>query len=415
MQGQKVKISGILVWTMTGVLGAVLLGLLAINAAKTAVAQMPGGGPQGPMPVVVEAVKREPVQIWQEFSGRLVPVDFAEIRPQVSGIITEVRFVDGQFVQKDDVLFVIDPGPFEAAVSEAKARVSSAQNAYDLAKIELERAEGLIATNAISQNLYEVRKTSAKTALAAMEVAKAQLRQAQINLDYAYVKAPISGRTSRAELTEGNVVQAAGLAAPILTSVVSSEGIYADFEIDEQTYLRSVRSQAFEKNAEQEIRVQIIVGEQSSQPIEGKIHTFDNRIDPQSGTIRARAVFENADGALLPGMFAKVRLGSASSEEKIMVSEKAIGTDQNRKFVYVVDEKNIVQFRPVVLGISSEGRREVISGLEVGEKIITEGVIRIQPQMPVKPMSVQEMQEMLKPQSAVLLPQEQSDQKADAE
>lgn len=407
MQKQYFKISAKLICAFGGMLGSAILGFLVMNMPQDAVAQMPGG-PQGPMPVVVESVKREPLVVWTEFSGRLVPVDYAVIRPQVSGVITEVRFEDGQAVQKDDVLFVIDPRPFEAALKEAKAGVAIAENAYVLAQNEFTRAQGLIATNAISKREFEARERDFKTTKASLEAAKAQLQNANINIDYAYVKAPISGRVGRAELTVGNVAQAAGLAAPMLTSVVSSEAIYADFEVDEQTYLKSVRAQASDKSAEQEIPVQIIVGEQSSQPIEGKIHTFDNRIDPQSGTIRARALFDNAQGVLLPGMFAKVRLGSASSEERIMVSEKAIGTDQNRKFVYVVDEKNIVQYRPVQLGMSSEGRREVIGGLEAGEKIITEGIMRIQPQMPVQPMSAQEMQEMQKQQQppAALLPQE---------
>lgn len=370
-------------------------GFAYFKMSGNAGAQMPGG-PQGPMPVLVNVMQKEPVMLWSEFSGRLTPVDYAIVRPQVSGTITEIKFEDGQHVEKGDVLMVIDPRTYDAAHKEAKANLSTAQNAYALAKVELDRAQGLIESNAISKRVFDERQSAARSALAAVESAKAQVQQADINLDYAYVKAPISGRVGRAELTVGNVAQAAGLAAPMLTSVVSDAGIYADFEMDEQTYLSSIRSGAKDKEQEMLIPVQIMLGGNADQIVEGKIHTFDNHIDPASGTIRARAIFANEDGALLPGMFVKVRLGSPSNEEKIMVTEKAVGTDQNRKFVYVVDDTNTVKYRQVELGDSLAGRRVVLSGLEVGEKVIGEGIIKIRPDMPVKPMSPEEMEAMQK-------------------
>jgi multidrug efflux system membrane fusion protein len=396
MQRQRMIKSG--VWIALSA-GLVVAGFVYMGGSSKVGAQMPGG-PQGPMPVVVNIMQKEPLMVWSDFSGRLTPVDYAVIQPQVSGIITEVRFEDGQRVEKGDVLMVIDPRPFDAVLKEAKANASSAENVYSLAKIELARAEGLMATNAISQRIFEERQTAAKTAQAGADSARAQVQQAQINLDYAYVKAPISGRAGRAELTIGNVVQA-GPGAPILTSVVSDAGIYADFEVDEQTYLKTIRIGATDKAAEQAIPVQLLLGSEGTVMIEGQIHTFDNRIDPTSGTIRARALFENADGVLLPGMFVKVLLGSPSSDEKIMITEKAIGTDQNRKFVYVVDDKNTTQYRQIELGASMGGRRVVLSGLEPGEKVIVEGVMRIQPGMPVQPMSAEEMEAMMKAQEEV--------------
>lgn len=350
----------------------------------------PGGSPQGPMPVVVEILKAEPVRIWSEFSGRLTPVDYAVIQPQVSGAITEVQFRDGQMVKKGDVLFVIDPRPYKAAAGQAQAALSAAQNRYTLALKDLKRAEGLIGNEAISHRVFDERQNDARTALAAVEGAKAELERARINLEYAHVRAPVSGRVSRAELTVGNVVQA-GPAAPVLTSIISGEGIYADFEVDEQTYLNHIFGTAKGREEEEKIPVQIVLRGAKDHVIEGRMHTFDNRIDPASGTIRARAVFENPDGALLPGMFVKVRMGNPSEKSRILVPEKAIGTDQDRKFVYVVDEKNIVKYRQVTPGDSSDGRRVIEDGLKPGEKVIVEGVIRIRPDMPVKPMTAEEM------------------------
>jgi multidrug efflux system membrane fusion protein len=386
--------------------GSLLVGALALaaggfflfNNAQNAGAQAPGGE-QPPMPVLVNVMKAEPVMIWNEFSGRLTPVEYALIQPQVSGTITEIKFQDGQTVEKGAVLMVIDPRPFDAALKQAKASLSSAQNALALATTDLKRAQDLITTNAISKRILDERQNTQRTAAAAVESAKAQVQTAEVDLDHAYVKAPISGRVGRAELTVGNVVQS-GPNAPTLTSIVSDAGIYADFEVDEQTYLSSVRAGAKDKEEEMMIPVQISVGGDGGEKVEGKIHTFDNHIDPASGTIRARAIFDNEDGALLPGMFVKVNLGSPTAEEKIMVTEKAIGTDQSRKFVYVVDDKNMVKYRQVELGDSTQGRRVVLDGLKEGEKVIAEGIIKIRPDMPVKPMSPEEMEAMQKQQAA---------------
>lgn len=372
-----------------GVLALGVGGFFVLAPSQHAGAQMPGG-PQGPMPVMVNIAKKEPVMIWREFSGRLTPVDYAIIRPQVSGTITEIKFEDGQHVEAGDVLMVIDPRPYSAALKEARANLSSAKNAYALAKLDLDRAEELISSSAISKRILDERKATAKSALASVNAAEAQVAKAEVDLDHAYVKAPISGRVSRAELTVGNVAQAAGLAAPELTSIVSDAGIYADFEVDEQTYLSSIRSKAKDNAEEQMIPVQILLGGNDSDVVEGYIRAFDNHIDPATGTIRARAYFNNENGILLPGMYVKVRLGSPSEDEHIMVSEASIGTDQDRKFVYIVDETGTVKYRQIEIGQSVQGRRVVDSGLEPGDKVIAEGIIKIRPEMPVQPMTADE-------------------------
>ena len=343
------------------------------------------------MPVNVQVSAKEPVQIWKEFSGRMVAVDYAEIRPQVSGTISEIKFQDGQDVQAGDILFVIDPSPYDAAVAQAEAELAAAENEAAHAQRELTRSKGLIEKKAISQSLYDSRKNAAQVAKASLQAALARLVQAQINLDYAYVKAPISGRVSRAEITEGNLVEA-GSAAPLLTSIVSREGIYADFEVDERTYLQHIRNKVRDTAAEQSVPVKLVVGgdsDEGSLIVDGFIRSFDNRIDPASGTIRARAYFANTDGALLPGMFAKVRLGSAQENNVIMVPERAISTNQDKKFVYVV-ENGAAAYREVKLGESLEGRRIIEDGLQPGDQVIVDGVIRIRPGVPVSPQVVQD-------------------------
>lgn len=343
--------------------------------------------PQAPqaMPVTVETVAKKPIQIWKDYSARLEAVDFAEIRPQVSGTITEVKFEDGQMVQEGDVLFVIDPRPYEAAVNQAKAELAAAKNQAEFASKELERAKELIKADAVSERVFDERANAHNIALATVEAVQARLTSAEINLDYAHIKAPISGRISRAEIKEGNLVEA-GPNAPVLTSIVSKQKVYADFEVDEKSYLKYVRSSARSLNEESKIPVKLSLSEDDVE-YEGFIHSFDNQIDVSSGTIRARALFDNEDGALLPGMFANVKMGTPSSIDQIIISERAIGTDQSRKFVYVVNDQNLVEYRVITIGESMNGQRVVTSGLNDGDKVIVEGIIRIRPGIPVAPQS----------------------------
>ena len=354
--------------------------------------EQPQGGNAGgqqAMPVTVTIIEEEPVQIWKDFSARLEPVDYAEIRPQVSGVIKEVKFEDGAIVHKGDVLYLIDPRPYQAVVNQAQADLNAAYNEADLAQKELDRAKNLVDVDAISKRIYDERANSLHVSQAKAASAKARLEQAKINLDYASVKAPITGQVSRAEVKVGNLVEA-GPNAPLLTSIVSTEGIYADFEIDEQTYLNEVRGHALseEDSAKIPVKLKLSYGDNV---YDGHIHSFDNRIDSTSGTIRARALFPNKDQSLLPGMYATIEMGSASPMKHILLTEKAIGTDQSRKFVFVVTDENKVAYRPVEIGDSTNGKRIILSGLKPGEKVITEGIIRIRPDMPVDPKTAEEM------------------------
>jgi membrane fusion protein, multidrug efflux system len=336
------------------------------------------------IPVVVKTVSSDDVMIWSEFSGRLSAVDFAEIRPQVSGRITQVRFSDGQSVKAGTVLFVIDPRPFEAALAKAQANLVTARTNADFANTEFERAAALIKSQAIAQRFYDERANAKRVADAAILAAEADVQQAQLNLDYAHVKAPISGRLSRVEITVGNIVEA-GPNAPLLTSIVSNEGIYADFDVDEQTYVKSVRANANTEAEERKIPVEMSLQGDSARTYKGTIHSFDNRITTASGTIRARARFANKDGRLVPGMFVSVRLASAANSTALLVPDRAIGNDQSKRFVFVVGPDSKATYREVSLGQSVNRQRIVLSGLNAGERVIVDGVQHVQPNATVAP------------------------------
>ena len=263
-----------------------------------------------PPEVTVKTLAEQPVQVWSTFSGRLHAVDQADIRPEVSGRITVVKFQDGQNVKAGDVLMVIDPRPYEAAVARAEANLATAQTNAKFAKLEQDRAAGMIANQAIAQRIFDERSNSNRVALAAVKAAEAELKQAQIDLEHANILAPISGKVSRAELTVGNVVQA-GANAPLLTSIVSNQFIYADFEVDEQTYLESIRDTTAGADQDHKIAVEMTLPGDKDHIYRGQIDSFDNRLDVGSGTIRARAKFANTGGALVPGMFVSVKLANA--------------------------------------------------------------------------------------------------------
>lgn len=378
-------------------LGAMALALFMGGAAiiqmtNTTDAIAQAGGEMPAMPVPVVTIEEKPVQIWKEFSSRLMAVDYVEIKPQVTGIIQEVLFEDGQYVNKGDLLFKIDPRPYEAAVALAKAEVAGAQDSYNLAKKELARAEELLKSGAISKQGYDERVNSQKLNNSLIAGANAHLKSALVDLDHATIEAPISGRISRPEITVGNLVKADS--APLLTTIVSDKEIYADFEVDEQTYLNFVRAKAGDGlEAEKTVPVKLSL-QGDEKEYQGVIKSFDNKINPSTGTIRARAIFANEDNALLPGMFARVEIGSVGKENMITVPEKAILTDQSHKFVYVSDN-GVAAYREVKLGDTVNNERVVISGLKPGDKVITGNLVfKIRPGAKVQPMTQAELDAM---------------------
>lgn len=338
------------------------------------------------MPVKVKTLSTQSVRVWTDFSGRLHPVNAAEIRPEVSGRIVKVNFEDGKAVRKGDVLFVIEPGPYEAAVARAEAELATAKSNAHFAALEQRRAAAMVKSDAISRRQYDERVTASQIAQANIKAAQAALKQARIDLDRAYVKAPIGGRAGRVELTVGNVVQA-GPGAPLMTTVVANDAIYADFEVDEQHYLNAIRHDANTREAERKVPVKLTIkGDDHS--YDGTIYSFDNQLSVGSGTIRARAKFINRDGALLPGMFVTVSLADAQEKQVMRVPEPAIGFDQSKKFVFTVGADNKVEYREVTLGDSAEGERIVLDGLKPGDRVIVEGVQFVRPGAPVQPTEV---------------------------
>lgn len=399
------------------VLAAAAFGGVHLFGSSNTAQALADGASAPAMEVETATIEPQSIQLWKNFSGHLVAVDQAEIRPQVSGRINEIRFTDGQHVKKGDVLIVIDPRPFEANLNQARAALKAAQTQSDLAEKEYQRAVKLIDSDAISRSMLDERTNNRDTAAAAIQGARAAVESAKIDLDYAFVKAPIDGKISRAEITEGNLVQA-GVNAPLLTSIVSDKKIYVDFEVDERTYISSVKNSGDEALAKIPVKLRLA---NTDAQYNGVVHSFDNRIDQASGTIRARAILDNEDGVLLPGMTATVLMGENSSDKKILVTERAIGTDQDRKFVYVVDGDSKATYREVKLGESVDGQRVILSGLESGEQVITEGLVRIRPgaavkpkttaaeaeaQMPAEEMSAEEEQPAEEPQEEITAEEE---------
>ena len=333
----------------------------------------------------VEVTELTPTEIrtWTRFSGRLTPVASAEIKPLVAGTIQQVLFEDGQLVHEGDPLFVIDPRTHEAQLRRAEAELATARSRERLTRDELERARQLLENKLISRSIYDNAASDHQVAQASVQAAESAVNQARLNVEYAHVRAPISGRVGRAELTVGNVV-GAGATAPVLTTIVADDQLYAEFNVDEQTYIRSVRR----IQQQEEMPVELTLAGDDAQVYRGRIHAFDNRLDVASGTIRARAIFSNTDGALTPGMYANISLGSASTQAALLVPDRAIGTNQNRKFVYVVDEQNTVQYREVILGNHFQAHRVILSGVEAGERIAVNSLAHLRPSAVVNPVNV---------------------------
>jgi len=356
---------------------AVLIAGCSDATGKAAEAQTQA---QAGPPVSAAVVVEKPVADTQEFSGRLEAVEHVEIRPRVSGFITAVNFKPGAMVKKGDVLFVIDPRPFQAEAERADAAARSARAKAELAKLELARAERLLGDKAIAQREYDASASAQKELEANARAAQAQYETAKLNLAYTRVVAPIDGRVSKAEITLGNLVDASS----VLTSVVSTDRIYASFDGDEDTYLR-VRSQA---HSGQPVTVRVGLANEEGFPHEGKLEFVDNQLDTRAGSVRMRATFANKDDVMAPGLFARVQIGGGSEKPALLISDRAVGTDQSHKFVFVVDKTGKAEYREVKLGPVVEGLRVVKAGLKPGEKIVVNGLQRVRPGSPITAQTV---------------------------
>jgi multidrug efflux system membrane fusion protein len=303
-----------------------------------------------------------------------------EIRSRVSGYITAVNFKPGAEVKKGEVLFVIDPRPYQAEADRAGAAANAARARADLARLELQRAERLLLDKAIAQREFDEKAAAQKELDANARAAQAQFESARLNLAYTRVTAPIDGRVSKAEITLGNLVDATA----VLTSVVSLDRIYASFDGDEQTYLRVGARDQRSKPAV----VKVGLANEEGFPHEGKLEFVDNQLDARTGSVRMRATLANPDRALAPGLFARVQVGNGEAGKAVVINDRAVGTDQSRKFVVVVGSDGKAEYRPVTLGPVVDGLRVVRTGLKAGEKIVVNGLQRVRPGAPVTPQIV---------------------------
>ncbi|CAN7674020.1 efflux RND transporter periplasmic adaptor subunit [Trinickia sp. LjRoot230] len=351
----------------------------AIRVNANAPAQAAPTAPE----VDVASVLNKTVTDWQEYSGRLEAVDKVDVRPLVSGTIVSVNFKDGSLVKKGDVLFVIDPRPYQAEVDRAAAQLAAAQARSGYAQSDWQRAQRLIEDNAIAKRDFDEKKNAAVEATANVKAAQAALETARINLGYTKITAPVAGRVSRAEVTLGNVVSSGSSAQP-LTTLVSVSPIYASFDVDEQTYLKYIG------RARNGARVPVELGlaDERGYSRTGAIASIDNRLDTGSGTIRVRARFDNPEGTLVPGLYARIKVGGGAPHRALLIDEAAIGTDQDKKFVLAVDAQGRVAYRPVSLGGLHGNLRVITAGLADGDRIVVRGVQRVRPGETVRPHMV---------------------------
>ena len=377
----------------SGVLLAVL-GVSGCRSEATTAQQAPA-----PQVSVAAALERD-VTEWDEFTGRLEAVESVEVRPRVTGYIESVNFTEGSTVRKGDLLFVIDPRPYRAELSKAEAELARAVAGSELAASDAARSEKLVDIKAVSREEYDTRVNAAREAKADVAAARAAVDSAKLNLEFTRITAPISGRVSKAVVTAGNLVTGGSNAATLLTTVVSLDPMYVTFEGDEQIYLKYAElSRRGERQSSRDAANPVLMGlaNETDYPHRGEMVFVDNQVDPRTGTIRARASFDNKDGYLTPGLFARVKLLGHNSYHAVLVDDRAIGTDQSQKFVYVIDAENKVTYRPVKVGRLTDGLRIVQQGLQPGENVVVNGLQRVRPGVVVAPervaMDARELQE----------------------
>ena len=334
--------------------------------------------PPPPTVTVAQPTKRVTTD-WDEFTGRFDAIQQVEVRARVTGFVRKVAFVDGAVVKTGDVLYEIDPRQYEAAAEQAQGQLDDAKGRVLLAQRELDRATTLIRTQAISENIVDQRAQALSTAQAAVLQGEGALKQAQLNVEYTKVVAPIDGRVSRHLVSVGNLVQGSESGATLLTSIVSITPIYVYFDMDEATYQRNSRlwfegKRPSSRDTPNPVEI-TLVGE-TKPSHKGQMNFLDNRLDTGTGTLRGRAIVDNQDQSILPGQFARVRVIASGEYEAMLVPDAAIATDQSRKIVMVVKPDDTVEARPVTLGPLDQGLRVVREGLKADDRVIIDGLQR---------------------------------------
>jgi len=360
--------------------------LTACSGSHAEEAGMPPPPSVSAAPVLVKQVSQ-----WDDFSGRVDAVESVELRPRVSGYIDKVNYVEGQEVKKGDVLFTIDARSYRAELDRATAELNRARTQAQVSRSEADRARRLSDQQAISTETWEQRRAVSEQALAQVQAAQAAVDAARLNMEFTQVRAPINGRAGRAMVTAGNLVTA-GDSASVLTTLVSLDKVHVYFDADEGTFLRYAQmARKGERPSERDSELPVKVGlsGENGFPHEGKVDFLDNQVTRSTGTIRVRALLDNADRAFTPGLFARVQLLGSGQFQAMLIDDKAVLTDQDRKFVYVVDKDNKAQRRDIELGRTADGLRIVEQGLKAGDRVIIDGVQKVfMPGMPVQAKAV---------------------------
>ncbi|MGH8213007.1 MAG: efflux RND transporter periplasmic adaptor subunit [Rhodanobacteraceae bacterium] len=368
----------------------ILIGLVAVaSVASWAVLDHSGHAqtaPAGPPQVTVAEVLERPVSDSADFIGQVQAVDTVRIRPRVGGYVQSVLFKEGALVHKGEVLFKIDPRPFQAEVDRLAAQRTQARAQLELAKANAQRAKRLLDKHAIAQEEADSLLTAAQSTQAALTAADAALAAARLNLDFTDVRAPIDGRVSNAQVTAGNLVTSSDM----LTSVVSVNPVHVYFDADEQTWLKLNHLRASARQDGRTARVAVAMGlaDESSYPHAGRLDFVDNQLHSDSGTMRLRAVFDNGEGLFTPGLYAHVRLQVGQPRSRMLIDDRAVGTDLGNQFVYVIDNDHKVQYRKVVPGDLFHGLRVINDGLKPGDVVVVNGLQRVRPGVEVNPQRV---------------------------
>jgi RND family efflux transporter MFP subunit len=367
-------------WVFVSLTAAVAIGGWAVLGSHGESHAQEAGAPPPPAVTVAQTLVR-PVSDTDAYTGRLQAVDTVQVHPRVSGYVTEVHFREGTRVRKGDLLFTIDPRPYQAEVDRLAATLNQARAEQSLADSNAERAQKLLAQHAISKQEADRLVTTATSAKAQAAATVAALEAARLNRGFTEVRAPIDGRVSNARITAGNLVTP----ADVLTSVVSVNPVYAYFDIDEHSYLKldALRRQ---RGAAPQVAMGLV--DEQGYPHEGRIDFIDNQLDAGSGTIRLRAVFDNADGRYTPGLYVRLELRTPSRQPRALIDERAVGTDLGNKFVYVLDKDRKVEYRKVTLGPLVDGLRVVTDGLTAKDLVVVNGLQHVRPGMEVNPTRV---------------------------
>ncbi|MEO0793960.1 MAG: efflux RND transporter periplasmic adaptor subunit [Verrucomicrobiota bacterium] len=373
---------------MSRSLPIIILSSTAVLLAACGKEEQPNTAPQA-LPVTVAIPVVERITEFAEFTGRLEAVEMVEIRPRVNGYIKSIHFEEGQKVQKGDLLYIIDPAPFEAQVNRMQAQLEQEQAALSLATANLERAERLADADAISREEADIRRSEALQAAADVKAAEAELEIARLNLSYTQIEAPIYGIADRHIVTVGNLVSGEQAIATLLTTIVPHDPIYAYYEVDERSFLRGVR-RFFEgetpgRGSDISLPAYLGLDDEAGFPHVGEVDFASNRIDPDTATMTVRAIFENDDEFLTPGLFARIRVPASKEKDQLLIPDAAIGADQTHRFVWVVRDDNTVEPRRIDLGPMHHNLRVVRDGLQPGDRIVIMGVQFLQPGMPIAP------------------------------